>query len=85
MGWWHHGWGMGGWESLIVGGLMMLVFFGATFALLVLAVRLGLKDGDGSSQEGRSVDRALQILAERYAQGEIDSETYQQMRRELEA
>ncbi len=83
MGWWHHGWGIGGWEGILVGGLMMLLFWGGLFALLFFAIRLATGNRQGGSKEAPG-DRALQILAERYAKGEIDSDTYREMKAELE-
>jgi putative membrane protein len=38
----------------------------------------------GAGGEGAAPDRSLAILDERYAKGELDSESYQRMRKELE-
>jgi putative membrane protein len=54
------------------GGLMMLLFWGAIIALIVLAVR-GFSAGSGSA--GKS--DAAEILRERYAKGEIDDEEFE--------
>ncbi|MBI3993730.1 MAG: SHOCT domain-containing protein [Candidatus Lambdaproteobacteria bacterium] len=63
------GWGMG------FGWLIPLVIIGLVVWAVVTATR------SGQSHRG---DSALGILKERYARGEIDRETYQAMRRDLE-
>lgn len=82
MGWWHHGWGIGGWESILIGGVMMLLFWGGLFALVFFGIRAAT--GTGRRQEAEPTDQALSILAERFAKGEITSEEYQEMRRVLQ-
>ena len=69
---WGGGFGM-------VGGLMMLLFWGAIIALIVLAVR-GFSAG---SRSGGKSD-AAEILRERYAKGEIDEEEYERRKAKLE-
>lgn len=92
------GWHMGtwGWGGMFIGGLMMLLFWGAVIALAFFAIRAitqsgqtGRQDGrpEGPS-EGRSPERgstALEILQERYARGELTRDEYLDMRRDLEA
>lgn len=72
-----NGWGW------MAGGLMMLVFWGGLVALVVLLVR-----GSGSrsphGEEKRSGPDALEILAERFARGEISEDEFDQRRRVLE-
>lgn len=71
-------WG-GDWTYWWVGALMMILFWGAVVALIVWAVR---SSGGGSSKVDRSSPR--DILAERFARGEISEEEYAQRRRVLE-
>ncbi len=70
---------MGGYGHGMLGGVMMLLFWGVTIAIVVLAVRWlgdrGLKNG-GSN--------ALDILKERLARGEIEPEEYETRRKSLE-
>lgn len=70
---------------MIVGALMMFLFWGGLFAVLWLVIRSAT--GSGKRQQGsveRSSDRALEILKERYARGEISKPEYEEMRRDLQ-
>lgn len=84
MGWWHHSWMVGnaGWEGLLVGGIMMLLFWGGLIALAYVALRAAA--GSDSPHSGQA-DQALQILAKRYASGEIDVQEYQEKKQALQA
>lgn len=70
---WYGGWGVGGW---LVMSLMMVVVFGLPIALVVWAVRSGSHHQephhDEVSATTPSRPDAGQVLAERYARGEID-------------
>ena len=67
---WDSGWGMG---HAVLGGTMMLLFWAAVIAAIVLAVRwLAPKAGSGAT--GRT---PLTILQERFAKGEIDAPEYE--------
>lgn len=69
-------WGFGMW----LGGLAMLVFWGALIVGAVLVVRLL-----GGGMPARDVRTSpLDILKRRFASGEITREQYEQMRRDLE-
>ena len=79
-GGWHDGWG---WGHMFFGSFMMLLFWGGLVILIVLAVR-GM--GAGSPRGGDGLppqNRALDILEERYARGEIEKEEYEERRRLL--
>ncbi|HDH25369.1 MAG TPA: SHOCT domain-containing protein [Actinobacteria bacterium] len=67
-------WGWGGW----LGPLWMLLFWGGIVVLIVWAVRSG-SVGGGT----RPKSRALEILEERYARGEIDRDEFSTRRDEL--
>ncbi|WP_232823029.1 SHOCT domain-containing protein [Oceanibium sediminis] len=71
----------GGW---FYGSVMMLLFFGLLVGAVVLIVRLvgAPPAGPGSGQVDR--DRALSILRERFARGEIDKETFEASRKVLD-
>jgi len=68
--WSWHGYGAWGW---FFGTLMMVAFWGALAWLVVQATR------DRHTPERTPED----ILAERYARGEIDRDEYDQRRRDL--
>jgi putative membrane protein len=87
MGWesgWHWGW-------MYFGGLMMLLFWGGLFALVVLALRGFMggnssgRNGSGDGQRRDSAQTPLEILQIRYAKGEINREEFERIRHELQA
>ena len=79
-GMWGDGWG---WGHMFFGSFMMLLFWGGLIILIVFAVR---SMGTGSPRGGDGPapgNRALDILEERYARGEIEKEEYEERRRLL--
>jgi putative membrane protein len=81
---WHYGWGWGwGWGHMIFGSLMMVLFWGGIIVAIVLAVRW---IGSGSSHGATPPvprNKALDILQERFARGEIDKEEFEERKRLL--
>ncbi|GAA5064899.1 SHOCT domain-containing protein [Roseibacterium beibuensis] len=71
---WGSGYGM-------VGGLMMLLFWGVVILLVVLAVKWFTGNQAGGNREGRD---AIDILRERFATGEIDEEEFESRKKALE-
>ena len=67
MMWWNFGWGWGGWLGMT---LLMLVFWGALIWLIATLV------GNGSSKDAPPPRRAEDVLAERFARGEIGQTEY---------
>jgi putative membrane protein len=88
MGWGNQGhgmWGMGG-----VGGMIMMIFFWAIIiigAILIIryftAGHVGISGGQGTGPIP-GVRDPLEILRERYAKGEIDTEEFEERKRVLE-
>jgi putative membrane protein len=76
------GYGMGGYA--LWGGLMMVLFWGVVIVFIVAVVRwlVGGSAGRHPHLHERS-NRALEILEERYARGEIEREEYLQRRDDL--
>jgi putative membrane protein len=69
------------WGAWGVGMLLMMLFFwGLVIAGLVLGIRALLR----VTRDGPA-DRALEILRERYARGEIDKQEFEARRRDLGA
>ena len=78
---WHGGWGWG-WGHMVFGSLMMLLFWGAVMLAIVIGVRwLGTPAHRPEPSVGES--RALAILEERLARGEIDADEFEQRKRVL--
>lgn len=77
-----HMWGGGwGWHpGMVIGPIVMLLALVGIVALIVWLVR-GL--GDGAHRHGGSGRRALDILEERLARGEIGKEEFEEKRRLL--
>jgi putative membrane protein len=73
-------WNGWGWMA---GGLMMLIFWGGLVAVVVFLVR-GFGARSSQEEEKRSGPDALEILAERFARGEISEDEFDQRRRVLE-
>jgi putative membrane protein len=65
---------------MFLGPLITIAFLALLIAAVFALVRwLGAADGGA----GRRTPRALDILDERYARGEIDSEEYQRRRQDI--
>ena len=71
-----------GW-SWIGGGLMMLIFWGGLVALVVFLVR-GFAIGPTHGHVQRGGPDAREILAERFARGEISEDEFKERKRVLE-
>lgn len=81
-GYGHSGWGWG-WGHMAFGSVMMILFWGGLILVIVLAVRWlgrGPSQGVGSQPSGK---RAVGILQERFARGEIDKEEFEERNRVL--
>jgi putative membrane protein len=67
--WWGHGFG---WEWMFIGAFMMLLFWGGLIAAIIFAVR-AFTGASSASKSGQASTggKALSILKERYARGEI--------------
>ncbi len=76
-GYGHHMMGWGGW---IVGALMMAAGIATFVGIVYLVIRLVT----GGSGTGKTGDRALALLREQYAKGEIDESEYDTRKRNLE-
>ena len=71
---WGGGYGM-------VGGLMMLLFWGVIIVLIVLATKWLIDNQSGGNRSRRD---AIDILRERFASGEIDEEEFERRKKALE-
>jgi len=73
-------WYVWGWGPMLLGALLMIVFWTAVITLVVLLVRWLV----GTPREqSPSKPSAIEILEERFARGEIDREEFEERRRVL--
>jgi putative membrane protein len=73
----HEGMGAGGW-------VLMIVFGTALLALIAWAIaRIAPSRDDDIPEPRRPADEPVEILDRRLARGEIDVETYEQLRSKL--
>jgi len=80
---WGWDWGWGAWLLM---GVTMLLFWGLVVAAVVALVRyLGGTRPDGRAGNGHERPSAEEILAERFARGEIDADEYTRRRELLRA
>jgi putative membrane protein len=63
------GWGMGGWMLISYGFVVLLILVGIVVALVALSRRTG-RNGPTADTDSK------ELLAQRYARGEIDDEEY---------
>ncbi len=75
-GWW--GWGMG-W----FGGIFMLLFWVLALVALVFLIKWLVQSTRGGAAYPQTASRALDILKERYARGEIDKKEFEEKKRDL--
>ena len=76
----HDGWSVGGWLLLV----LVLLFFAALLATVVyLLLRTTSPSPRGPQSHQPSLHTAEQLLAERYARGELDEEEYRHRREVL--
>jgi putative membrane protein len=79
----------GGWEGWFLGPFTMLAFIIVVVALIIFLVRwLGGGPVHGPRSSGmpgapERPDRAMDVLRERYAKGEINREEFEERRRTL--
>lgn len=81
--WAPSGYGLGfPWGGLVMGVVILVILGLAIFAIVRLARHGGVAAALPVGQAGNG--RALEILSERFAKGEVDAETFRSMKAELE-
>ena len=71
------GWGWGGWVVMV---LAMVVFWAVVITAVVLAIRYAVRGNNQRAQQSSAPTGAEEILAERYARGEIDEDEFRRRR-----
>jgi putative membrane protein len=75
---WHMGPGMmGGWGMGWFGGIFMMIFWVLVLVGLVFLIKWLIQSSSRVKSDAGSSDRALEILKERYARGEIDTAEFE--------
>jgi putative membrane protein len=82
---WHMGrWMMGGWGMGWFGMIFMIVFWGAIIAGIVLLIRWLVQTTGSRGQSGVGTgSKAMDILEERYARGEISRDEFESMKKDI--
>jgi len=74
---------MGGWGMGWFGGIFMIVFWILIVVGLVFLIKWLVQATAKGGSIGQSGSRAMDILKERYARGEIDKAQFEDMKRDL--
>lgn len=82
---WHMGrWIMGDWGMGWFGMIFMVIFWGLIIVGLVLLIRWLIQNTSGKSHSAVSTgSKAMDILKERYARGEINHDEFESMKKDL--
>jgi len=71
-----------GWQGMLIGGVVMLLFWGGLITAIIWVARGAFSHSAGSTSSQVGVS-ARELLDQRYARGEITREQYQEMKRDL--
>lgn len=74
---------MGNWGMGWFGGIFMIVFWILILVGLVFVIRWLVQATGKKGDSGQRGSRAMEILKERYARGEIDKAQFESMKRDL--
>jgi putative membrane protein len=75
---------MGDWGVGWFGMIFMIIFWGLIIVGLVLLIRLLIQNASGKAHSGVSTgSKAMDILKERYARGEINLDEFESMKKDI--
>jgi putative membrane protein len=74
---------MGGWGGGWLGMVIWAVFWILILIVIVLAIKRLLQNNGGGGRRATGDSRAMDILKERFARGEIDRDQFESMKRDL--
>ena len=74
---------MGGWGMGWFGGIFMMIFWVLVLVGLVFLIKWLIQTTNRVKSDAGNSNRALEILKERYARGEIDTTEFETMKLEL--
>jgi len=74
---------MGGWGMGWLGMIFMMAFWILVIVGLVFLIKWLIQSTRGAKEVGHGTSRALEILKERYARGEITKEEFEQMKKDI--
>jgi putative membrane protein len=81
---WHMGRGMmGGWGMGWFGGIFMIIFWILILVALVYFIKWLIQSSGRGHSAAAGGNRALEILQERYARGEIDKAKFETMKMDI--
>jgi putative membrane protein len=82
---WHMGrWMMGGWGMGWLGMIFMVLFWGLIIAGVISLIRWLIQSpGKNKNNNNNISPKAIDILNERYARGEIERNEYETMKRDI--
>ena len=72
---------MGGWGMGWFGGIFMIIFWVLILVGLIFLIRWLIQSTSRSRSDACSSDRALDILKERFARGEIDTAEFEEKKK----
>jgi putative membrane protein len=76
---------MGGWGMGWFGGIFMIVFWILVIVGLVFLIKWLIQTTSSGKTDGRPSPKAMDILKERYARGEISKEEFETMKHDLQS
>jgi putative membrane protein len=81
---WHTGPGMmGGWGMGWFGGIFMIIFWILVLVALIFLIKWLIQTTNRGKSDAGNSNRALEILKERYARGEIDTAEFEEKKKAL--